>query len=50
MVRIYPRPLICQGCVVASAAIALTATLALTAGVSARAEEPENQPAATPDP
>jgi hypothetical protein len=50
MVRIYPRPLICQGCVVASAAIALTATLALTAGVPARAEEPENQPAATPDP
>ena len=52
MVRIYPRPFICQGRVVASAvmAIALTVTLALAAGVPARAEEPENQPAAMPDP
>ena len=54
MVRIYPRPFICQGRVVASTviaiAIALTATLALAAGMPARAEEPESQPAAMPDP
>jgi hypothetical protein len=52
MVRIYPRPFICQGRVVASTviAIALTATLAPAAGVPALAEEPESQPAAMPDP
>ena len=50
MVRSHPRTRVGQGALSVSAAIALTAMLALAVGEPARAEEPESQPAATPDP